>query len=854
MKFRRRLLCLILACFCLSGCTFADTEQEETDRAETENSGTGYNSESTAEVSDVQTEKGSKGDNPIEDYVIVYDASKMLSVRTAHRIAEAFLSNRGISLSLLPDSYPAAENEIIIGETNRNSGNVSLENDAYSIKCGKGNVTFRAGSALALYNATDVFVAAIRNDDTFEELKTGTYEANGKVKFISGATAETEAFADSNLRVMSFNILSEAYNDKTPLEGRDLAVAKTVMTYLPDVVGFEETTETWHRSLDSLLDGDYSFVEDEIPGVGKSMSTLMYRTDTVEYIESRVIPYSASSNQMLRNLTWARFRLKESKEEFIVTCTHWDINTNAENRLIQVKENGEWLNELIAKYGLPIFCCGDYNRNETTEEFLGFLSATGLSDSILEARKTDFGAKVYSDTSGCIDHIVFSSNAKLRYYTKLKNSECLKASDHYPVYSDFLIENTKKSGDAAKKPQSYVTEDINTHAVLAMAGDGSAETPYLIENPENLYYLSEAVNSGVSFAAQYIKFSADIALDGSEWVPIGYSGYPFSGNLDGDFHTVSGIKITKNRQYNRFFGLAASYKTSCTVKSLTVKGEINVNNAASGTYTGGFAGFLGFPEISSLKKTYAVGIINDIKITVSGSASLRVGGVFGYAAHSETEGCQNRADLTVTNSAYTLVAGIAAQSIETVFKEAVNAGNLSVSAGGTSTATTAGICAVCTYSSLGRSLFSLCENRGNIVCLAKGNSAYAAGILGSASSSGDSVNVLVEKCVNYACRIRAEANAPKLGYAAGIVAYCSVKDFTVEGCVNMSSDITGIAGTNTRSGGIFSVFNLPSAESAIVCRNCLSVMNIYAYNKNLVEKCKSNASLSDCEAAIAGFR
>ena len=70
-------------------------------------------------------------------------------------------------------------------------------------------------------------------------------------------------------------------------------------------------------------------------------------------------------------------------------------------------------------------------------------------------------------------------------------------------------------------------------------------------------------------------------------------------------------------------------------------------------------------------------------------------------------------------------------------------------------------------------------------------------------------------------------------------------------CVNLSGSVSGSGPSGSRSGGIFGVFNLPSAESSIVCRNCATVGALYGYNKNALENNRQNLSRSDAEAEAA---
>lgn len=89
-------------------------------------------------------------------------------------------------------------------------------------------------------------------------------------------------------------------------------------------------------------------------------------------------------------------------------------------------------------------------------------------------------------------------------------------------------------------------------------GDGSAASPYLIEDASQLAYLAQQVNNGNSYAGKYISLIDDIYLSGHEWTPIGayneIRGTFFSGNFEGNGKIVYGLKVAKNWPCRGLFG------------------------------------------------------------------------------------------------------------------------------------------------------------------------------------------------------------------------------------------------------------------------------------------------------------
>ena len=131
------------------------------------------------------------------------------------------------------------------------------------------------------------------------------------------------------------------------------------------------------------------------------------------------------------------------------------------------------------------------------------------------------------------------------------------------------------SGDSAFETNTdFGQVEILQEAFLFadLEGQGTEEAPYLISGKEDLLLMANNVNTGVNASAHY-KLTADIDLGGEEWTPIGHysteASYSaaFQGVFDGDGHTVSNFKITKdNTPFLGFFG----FVYQGTVKNLNI--------------------------------------------------------------------------------------------------------------------------------------------------------------------------------------------------------------------------------------------------------------------------------------------
>ena len=122
-------------------------------------------------------------------------------------------------------------------------------------------------------------------------------------------------------------------------------------------------------------------------------------------------------------------------------------------------------------------------------------------------------------------------------------------------------------------------------------GKGTAENPYEIRNVNDLKLLAQKVNggetanSGVTYAGEYFKLTANIDLKNEEWTPIGTmldeEGRPFQGTFDGGGHQIANLTISNGGQYAGLFG----YTEGAVIKNCNVTGEINGYN-----HTGGIVG------------------------------------------------------------------------------------------------------------------------------------------------------------------------------------------------------------------------------------------------------------------------
>ncbi len=191
-------------------------------------------------------------------------------------------------------------------------------------------------------------------------------------------------------------------------------------------------------------------------------------------------------------------------------------------------------------------------------------------------------------------------------------------------------------------------------------GIGTEESPYLIQNSDDIEALAELVNSGdEAYVSAFYKLTDDVSLTGINHTPIGTSESPFSGSFDGAGFIISDMKIESDAQHLGFFGYTKNaalndihfknseiiYNGSDTVYAAILAGIIEVDNveedvyvsncSAEGTlnvycteYSAYVAGIVGKATASNAVLKFTNCYV-DINLTVQAKILSHGGGVIG---------------------------------------------------------------------------------------------------------------------------------------------------------------------------------------------------------------------------------
>jgi len=212
-------------------------------------------------------------------------------------------------------------------------------------------------------------------------------------------------------------------------------------------------------------------------------------------------------------------------------------------------------------------------------------------------------------------------------------------------------------------------------------GSGTAEDPYLIANGAQLKLFAATV---VRNTAACGKLTADILLNDisdwenwnesteglNSWTPIGSITYRFSGTLDGDGHSVSGIYINITADYQGLVGFLDNGGTlqNLGVKASYIKGDYYVGGVCGWNYDGTVNNCYNTGKVTGSNDVGGVCGLNFGNVTncynsgtVAGSS--QVGGVCGMNMMGSVTNCYNAGNVTGTGEH---VGGVCGQNNATV--------------------------------------------------------------------------------------------------------------------------------------------------------------------------------------------
>ncbi len=254
-------------------------------------------------------------------------------------------------------------------------------------------------------------------------------------------------------------------------------------------------------------------------------------------------------------------------------------------------------------------------------------------------------------------------------------------------------------------------------------------------------------------AWDFVKITDDIDLEGDYW-----PGVNFTGELDGDGHSITNIRIETNAKWVCFFSTVTGFIHDLTLGSSSDNSYFRSTNSSGGE---GYAAPIGQVNGGRLKN-----VTNYVPVEATGTDVSCIGGVCAYYYSSQTaEGLVNRATVTVSSNIAASVCHL----------------------GGVIGATKGGV--DCDFSG--------CENYGTVSFTGTSSSDLrVGGIIGTLNPAAALSHHLTDCKNNGDCLITNAATISSALYLGGIVGYSNSPSYPVylSGCDN-NATVANRAGT-----------------------------------------------------------
>ena len=393
----------------------------------------------------------------LANYVIVYSDENPDYFDLAYRLNEQIYTKYGKILNVIRSSNATpSQYEILLGDTGR-----VME---YSVTVQDGKFRIHVGGSFSAEKAIDFLCQQVFNGQEFV-LDSGEYYQT------SFLTASQEMTEDATARIMSANILADAFADSSYKEAHYRAeiFAGMLVSYTPDVLGIQEADENWNNVLDTYLkkiQKSHGITYERLLASYENKvnySSLLYRSDKFKAETSDLSVFSWWTNKAfnhnyhMRNVSWARFSALDAPEKtFLVANTHWSYRTEhangqtylfGSNTPIAVNELRtqckDETNRVLSALrqenpGVPIFLTGDFNTS------LPFFTDSGWTPAafrLISEEALNSGTSIsLVPSSGHFDHLFGTGNYTIKHFAFFNNTnQHSLLTDHPFVYADLAF-------------------------------------------------------------------------------------------------------------------------------------------------------------------------------------------------------------------------------------------------------------------------------------------------------------------------------------------------------------------------------------------------------------------------------
>ena len=226
---------------------------------------------------------------------------------------------------------------------------------------------------------------------------------------------------------------------------------------------------------------------------------------------------------------------------------------------------------------------------------------------------------------------------------------------------------------------TMINEDLFNVGVMA-----STNEQYNIGTAQELWDFATEVNGGNTFSGITVNLTADIALDcdsDNQWIPIGTYiqnttvECGFNGIFEGNGHSISGIYIDTEEDYQGLFGFNTGIIRNVNVADSYINGIEDVGGIVG--YNFGSDEYEGLIYNCNFSGTISAGKIEN----GTAKGSNKIGGIAGYNVKGTIEKCYNSGSIT-TVAGGQAAGGIVGINSHGTISECYNIGTISAESGG----------------------------------------------------------------------------------------------------------------------------------------------------------------------------
>lgn len=390
-----------------------------------------------------------------------------------------------------------------------------------------------------------------------------------------------------------------------------------------------------------IRDGKFYTVEGDLKGTLQSDGTIVLGTWGVMVTQMEEV-----DGELQRSPNWGRLFNVFSESEWVVPNTEVACYNISQNKLMMYEMYMEQTApQEVVFYGLANINSNDILTSRLTSDKRIVISPQLVYTNPIYGEFLNYPASFELDVN----------TQKWKVSVDWKNNMVLKdeGDGNFSIGGWAISARSNPTGTIGYMYNEVsITSDAVINypkpAVLALKGEGTKESPYIVETIADLQTVSQVCEQGQSFEGVHFKLGADLDFSGmspTAWIPIGSAETPFLGSLHGDGHKISNFIIDgKGFSDTGLFGVIGE---GASVDSIIFD---KPGVTSSGNYLGVLAGT-------------SAGDVDNITV-LSGIVDcngLVGGGVVGFATGGSISNCSFTGNVTSTGCA----GGIVAQASKT---------------------------------------------------------------------------------------------------------------------------------------------------------------------------------------------